>query len=522
MLFPRVKTYKEKNGYFQFSDEIAICFADEVSKSLITAANELIPFPLKATNQQNANIVLNCDPSVSNNYGYFKIDGASDKIIATFTSREGGRDALSVIGELIKVTNQIATINKVVIEDWPDLKFRSFMQDVGRKYVPMDQMKSQILLMAKARMNVLHFHFTEYTGFGVAFKAFPELKGAAVTNGMQYTEDDIRELVEYANSLAIDIIPEIDLPGHANAITNAYQNLLCKTTDGVKPNGWALCVGSEETYVFLEKLLTEVTKLFKSEYVHLGTDEISMRDLERDPTPVADWEKCSVCSAISKNETELFYHFLRRSYAILKKLNKKMIIWNDQVDISTSPDIPRDILIEFWRVAGPHRGPIEGCSMQRFLDEGFDVINAHYPDTYIDLYVEYDNLKNWNPRTATANDDNTKGKIIGADFCAWDVFKHFVQSVPVSTVFFADRFRNTTAADQGDVVVKAASEKLFGIEDFNVFNYTKKVIDLDEDLKIFKEDANLDEVKTTLQNHTPRDIAEDYIKTTYLSLVDKT
>ena len=516
MLFPRVKSYTEKDGFIKFNKEIFICFADDTAESLINAASLLIQYHIKPSNVSNADIILKSDKSISNNNSYFEIDCIDNKIIATFTNRESGRDALSVIGELISN----GTFKKAKITDWPDLKLRSFMQDVGRKYVHVNEMKSQILLMAKMRMNVLHFHFTEHTGFGIALKDFPKLKGAPITGGKQYTEEEITEIVKFADDLCIDVIPEVDLPAHANAITNEFPELLCKTVDGNLPNGWALCVGNDETYIFLEKLLTSVTKLFKSEYFHLGTDEISMRDCDRIPKPVADWQNCSICSLMGLGETELFYYFVRRSYEILKKLGKKMIIWNDQIDISKSPDIPHDIIIEFWRVAGPHRGPIDGCSMQRFLEEGFDVINANYPDTYIDLYVEYERLKNWNPCKFPADDKNTKGKIIGADFCAWDVFNHFVHSVPVSTLFFAEKFRNIDANDY-DNLLETASKRLLGIKDFNIFEYTNKVIDLDENIDIFKADANLLDIKNILTDYSPKDISEEYIKNVYLDLINK-
>ena len=516
MLLPKVKKFIEKAGFLTFSKPLNICFFDDTAKSLVKAAELLIPYHFNISSYETADIILktNCDLFVNS---FLKID-IDEKIFAEFSNRESGRDALSVIGELCENDGDLLKIKRVYIEDYPDLSFRSFMQDVGRKYVPIDEMKSQILLMAKMRMNVLHFHFTEHTGFGIAFKDFPELKGAPVTGGKQYTEDDIKEIVDYAYYLCIDVIPEIDLPAHANAITDKFPQLLCKTTDGNPPNGWALCVGNEETYLFLDKLLTSVSRLFKSEYIHLGTDEISMHDCDRIPKPVADFARCSVCGSLGLDETELFYYFVRRVYEILKKLGKKMIIWNDQIDISKSPDIPRDIIIEFWRVAGPHRGPIDGCSMQRFLEEGFDVINANYPDTYIDLYVDYDRLLNWNPCTFPANDKGTKGKIIGADFCAWDVFKHFVHSIPVSTLFFANKFRNTS---DNDDLQKIASQRLFGINDFNIFDYTKKVIDLDESLDVFKNDADLQKIKNILEAHNPRDISEEYIQKTYLSLLKR-
>ncbi len=541
MLIPRVKKEYREEGKLSFAGEINVCFSDEVAKSLAVAARELIPFPIRECERSEADFILSCDGSISEHTAYFIFDSLKDKAVAVFSDREGGRDAISVFSELLCVKERekmgecygaqcdlngwesrgIAELARVRIEDYPDLKVRSFMQDVGRKHVPMSELKAQLLLMAKMRMNTFHFHFTEYVGFAVALSEFPTLEGAAVTGGTQYSEQEIREMVDYAQSLCIDVIPEVDLPAHANAITSKYPQLLCRTTDGVPPNGWTLCIGNEETYDFLEKLISAVAKLFPSKYFHLGTDEISMPDVDRFPKPVADFCRCSVCSSLGLTDTELFYRFLKRVYKIVKDLGKTLIVWNDQIDISHSPNLPRDILIEFWRVAAEGRGPSVGCSMQRFLDEGFDVINADFPEAYIDLYVEYDRLKGWNPKRAPASDERKRGKIIGADFCAWDVFRHFCHSVSVSTPFFADRFRNCFADDGGDELLMRASERLFGIKGFNVFDYTRKVIDLDESLDVFRADASISRVIDIIGGHKPSDASEEYIKSTYLSLAKK-
>lgn len=118
-----------------------------------------------------------------------------------------------------------------------------------------------------------------------------------------------------------------------------------------------------------------------------------------------------------------------------------------------------------------------------------------------------------------ANDKITKGKIIGADFCAWDVFKHYVHSIPISTAFFADKFRNTNFESCSKELLKVVSYRLLGIKDFNLFDYTSKIINLDESLDIFKSDVDLELIKDTLNNSTPRDISEEYLKNVYLSLI---
>lgn len=543
MIIPRVKQYRETEGNISFGEEIRVWFAGETAQRLAFAARELL-YPVQITeadSAEGADLILRCgydsvgtgirlpDAGAAENSlwmqkGDYRITCKERCVIVTAAEFAGGRNALATLSQLLQVEKGYVTMPKVDIADAPDASFRSFMHDVGRKFIPLEELKMHLLLMAKCKMNVLHFHFTEYVGFAIAFSAFPELKGPACTGGRQYTEAQILELVEYAAALGIEVIPEIDLPGHANAITDAYPALRCQPQDGRASHGWALCVGNEQMYEFLECLIAETVKLFPSPYFHIGTDEITMGDVIRTPRPLADWLDCTVCQAMARkeqleNDTQLFYYFLRRVYAILKKLGKRMIMWNDQIDISVSPDLPRDILIEFWRVAAPTRGPVEGCSMQRFLEEGFSVINANFPDTYIDLYVEYDRLKSWDYRRNPASDAETAGVILGGDVCAWDVFAHFAHTVPVSIACFADRFWNRKPITEEQVFRIGLTELLLGEADFDFFEYTKDVIVLDNENRIFREDIDREALRERLADQPGDNPVEQHMKRVYRQLL---
>lgn len=542
MIIPRLKRCAQSGRKLDLGSCLRIYYADEVTKRLAFAAKELLcPIStVTSASQEDAQLIITCGehtndpvtPCINRNKesicfweqkGHYTIHCTQQQIHVNCSDFSGGRNGLATLSQLLAVENGRIIIPEVNIADEPDASFRSFMHDVGRKYIPIAELKMHILLLAKCKMNVLHFHFTEYVGFAIALSEFPELKGPKSTGGLQYTEQEILDLVAYAESLGIEVIPEIDLPGHANSITDAYPVLKCKPTDGRDSHGWALCVGAKETYFFLEKLISAVSKLFKSRYFHIGTDEISMEDVIRTPLPLSDWNDCLVCRALAQREgyqdqTQLFYYFVNRVYSILQKQGKRMIMWNDQIDVSVSPDLPRDILIEFWRVAAPNRGPVVGCSMQRFLEEGFDVINANFPDTYIDLYVEYDNLKQWDYRRHSASDRSTPGQIIGGDVCAWDVFPHFSHSVPISIPCFADRFWNREAVQDEEAFLSDISEILLGIPDFNLFQYTKEVLYLNNDNEVFRTDADRKEVQTLLASARAANPITQYMQQLYLTL----
>ena len=535
MIIPRVKKYEESGKRIYFGDSLRIYYADQTAETLSFAASELLQ-PIKTervTMSDEAHLILRCEedcesvkaPSLWEQKGYYRICAAGTQIVAECADFVGGRNALASLSQLLIKENGCITMPEVMVEDYPDAAFRSFMHDVGRKYIPIEELKMHLLLMAKCKMNILHFHFSEYVGFAIALSKYPELKGPTCNGGKQYTEAEIRELVAYAAAIGIEVIPEIDIPGHANAITDMHSTLRCKPEGGRESHGWAICVGNEETYQFLEGLITEIAKLFPSKYFHIGTDEISMGDVIRTPLPLADWEDCQVCQALVakeglENTTQLFYYFVRRMYVILKKIGKRMVMWNDQIDISTSPDLPRDILIEFWRVAAPTRGPIEGCSMQRFLEEGFHVINANYLDTYIDLYVEYDKLKVWDYRRSPATDAETPGIIIGGDVCAWDVFPHFKQSVPIAIAYFADRFWNRKPIKEEKEFMIGVSELLLGEKRFNIFDYTKGVLLLDNENKVFREDIDRQELRRHIEVLGEKNPIVKYMRKVYQELLN--
>ena len=516
-ILPRVKKFNSDDRYTYFKSDLRVYF--DGCKELSFALKELLPFInfTKAYDRSDASLILKKDVTINNREEYL-IKVTNNLIECRFGDFLGGRNAIATLAQMIENENGDLKIRSCEIHDYPDAHFRSFMHDTGRKYIPISELRAHILLMAKCKFNYLHLHLSEAVGFSIALEKFPELHGVS---SEQYTEEEIVELVDYAENLGIEIVPEIDVPGHSNVFCDAWSDVSCDLTDGEKTHGWALCVGAEETYNRLSALIPEVLKLFKSKYFHLGTDEISMRDEMRIPHPHADWLRCKRCRALMKRsgyktEVELFYHFLNRIYNVVKACGKDLIIWNDWVDISKVPNIPKDIIIEFWRVAAPMRGPHAGCSMQRFLDEGFNVINANFPDTYIDLYVDYGKLKDWDLKCTPASDVNTPGKILGADVCAWDVHSHYAHSIPVSIALFAEKLW-THGGDIGNEYLTDASRVIIGTSEFSIYDYTEKVIVLRDGVSPFSKNINREELAIKLGNIEPRDIAEEYAISSYLS-----
>ena len=252
-------------------------------------------------------------------------------------------------------------IPSVHISDSPRFSYRGMHFDVSRHFYNVEQVKRYLDIMELHKLNTLHWHLTDDQGWRVEIRKYPELttiganrKGTCIRKewdnldgvpyGGFYTQDEIREVVAYAASKGIVVIPEIDLPGHMLGALAAYPELGCTggpyevwTRWGVSPD--VLCAGNEKVYKFLENVLTEICELFPSEYIHIGGDEC----------PKKSWEKCPKCQAKIKalglvdKDGEKAEHFLQ-SYVITrieKFLNgkgRKIIGWDEILEGGIAPN----------------------------------------------------------------------------------------------------------------------------------------------------------------------------------------
>ena len=181
-----------------------------------------------------------------------------------------------------------------VITDEPRFAYRGFMMDVSRHFFDKEFIKKQMDALAYYKLNRLHLHLTDAAGWRIEIKKYPRLtefaawrefptwkewwnngrryeeEGSKDAHGGYYTQDDIRELVAYAQERFITVIPEIEMPAHSEEVLTAYPELSC-THEPYKQADF--CVGNEKTFEFLENVLTEVMELFPSEYIHIGGDE---------------------------------------------------------------------------------------------------------------------------------------------------------------------------------------------------------------------------------------------------------
>ncbi len=331
-------------------------------------------------------------------------------------------------------------------EDAPDASFRSVLLDMARKYLEPEEVKATLRQMALAGMNKTIFHLMDSEHYAIASRAFPVLCERAPLQ--QYTPEQMRELVEYAAAWGIEAIPSIDVPGHAAFLLRCMPELSCQVEDDFEKSHWAVCVGNDRLYEVLEKLYDEVYTIFDSGYLAAFGDELEFLDLKDTYSYWVNWEHCRVCrEAAEKHHIEqtkqaLYYMYVNRVHDIAKRLGKRLIIANDSLDVSKPLPIPRDILILWWRVPAPGRGPWEGCSMQRFLEEGFDVLNGDYPETYIDLYMRDERLCTWSPVSRPYCPPERRKQVVGGQLFAWEGKAHFAWTLPSGIAMIGQKLWN--------------------------------------------------------------------------------
>ena len=258
------------------------------------------------------------------------------------------------------------------IDDAPEYPHRGLSLDCARHFFPAAEVRRIIEGISLAKINTLHWHLSDDQGWRIESRVFPKL---CAQSGEYYTQEEIRGIVEYARLRGVEIIPEIDMPGHVSAILAAYPELSCtgepvdiKTCGGIF--SVILCAGKEGVFDFIEKLLDELCPLFASERFHIGGDE----------APKLRWHNCPDCrkrmAALGLAHTEqLQGYFTCRVAEMLRRHGKRPVCWNEALRAGR---VPEDVQIQYWTLQ--HR-----AQMQKFAEGGGRWI---YSDMF-ELYLDY-------------------------------------------------------------------------------------------------------------------------------------
>ena len=274
------------------------------------------------------------------------------------------------------------------IEDAPRFGYRGFHLDPCRHFITVENVKKQLDLMSMFKVNTMHFHLTEDQGWRIEIKKYPKLttigsirtEGDGSSYGGYYTQEQIKEIVDYAAKRYITVIPEIDLPGHMMAAIAAYPNLSCKGEKWSPRTVWGIedlvmCAGKEDMFNFLGDIFDEIVPLFPGKYFHIGGDEC----------PKTSWKNCPTCQKRIKDEglqaegkhtaeERLQSYVIKRVEKMLEKRGRKIIGWDEILEGGLS----ENATVMSWRGT---QGGIE-AAMQKH-----DVIMTPGSDgMYLDWY----------------------------------------------------------------------------------------------------------------------------------------
>lgn len=262
------------------------------------------------------------------------------------------------------------TVGYIAIKDAPQYRYRGLLLDVARTFQPVEEIKRVLDYMALCKLNKLHLHLVDNPAWRVEIKRYPHFAECGGFRGGDsplhpiygrfferyggyYTQEQLRDIVAYASLRNIEVIPEIDMPGHSKALGVIHPDILCNyTPDTSRTNGidtrnvW--CVAKESNYALIEEIIKELVEIFPSEYIHIGGDEVSF----------SSWQRCPDCQALMrelalKDGAQLEQHFLTRVGEILARYNRKSMVWDEAVEGGL---LPKSSMVTAWRGVEESKG----------------------------------------------------------------------------------------------------------------------------------------------------------------------
>jgi hexosaminidase len=317
----------------------------------------------------------------------------------------GAMRGLQTFLQLVEVTPQGFALPTVVIQDKPRFPWRGLMIDSSRHFTPIDVIKRNLDGMAAVKLNVFHWHLSDNQGFRVESLRFPKLHEMG-SDGLYYTQQQVREIISYARDRGIRVVPEFDMPGHSTSWFVGYPDLASGPGPYSVERKWgvfdpAMDPTRESTYKFLDEFIGEMAKLFPDQFFHIGGDEVNGKQWDANPRIQQFMRAHSL-----KNDAELQAYFTERVQKIVAKHGKTMEGWDEILH----PDFPKDIIIQSWRgqksLADAAQQGYRGLLSSGYYLDLMSPTSAHYA---VDPFT--------GPTASLADAD--KQKILGGEACMW-------------------------------------------------------------------------------------------------------
>jgi len=310
--------------------------------------------------------------------------------------------------QLVTVTPDGFVVPAVSIQDQPRFQWRGLMIDVSRHFIPLEVLKRNLDGMEAVKLNVFHWHLSDNEGFRVESRKYPKLQEQG-SDGMYYTQEEIRDLIAYARDRGIRVVPEFDMPGHSTAWFVGYPELASGPGPYQLERKWgvfdpAMDPTNDKTYKFLNEFIAEMAKLFPDQYFHIGGDEVNGKEWDSNPK-IQEFMK----SHNIKNDAELQAYFSQHVQELVVKHGKTPIGW-DEILV---PGVSKNIVIHSWRGAD---------SLSAAAKQGYRSIlsNGYYIDLGWSAARHYavDPLGG----TAASLTPEEKERVLGGEATMWSEF----------------------------------------------------------------------------------------------------
>jgi hexosaminidase len=373
----------------------------------------------------------------------YKVVVSEDGIALSAADERGALWAVQTLRQMIKQTalyysGAMKRLPFSTIQDEPRYHWRGFHWDVSRHFFSKEYVLEHLERLSFYKINKFHFHLSDDQGWRVQIDRYPELtevggfrtfnrmdsaslRGSRFnadvrlepqfvrengTYGGFYTKDDIREIVARAAELGIDVIPEIDMPGHMSAAIRAFPWLSCTGEEGWQSEfSVPLCASNPRVREFMKNVLAEIADLFPYEYIHIGADEVEK----------GTWSECPSCQAMMKkkkmkSEADLQTDFVNDMYAFLKTKGKKSMVWDDA---AADGHIATDILVTYWRDWLPQNASsiVEKGHQMVFMDWAYFYLSGSTSTPQFKRMYDFDITDDYIGMTPYS--------IIGLQACVW-------------------------------------------------------------------------------------------------------
>ena len=380
-IIPVPKESHFQEGSFGFQDTLILYTGSKALKPLYDVLRQEFKSlyrteVIRGSNPDDADLLLQLDRDLNDRA--YRID-IGDKIKVTGATYDAVAMGTVSVLQSISDHRDNKTVRRGSIYDYPDLPFRGLMIDVARKKHSITTLKQIISLCRWYKVKYLQLHLTDDNAFRFPSDSYPQL----TTEGFHYTKKELTELVEFANARGVELIPELDVPGHSHQLIEKMPKTFGFRNQELNRN--TINMTREEIYPVLDSLIREIAAVFpSSEYIHIGGDEPNFSGMNEYPK-VAQYLKSNDYNSIE----ELYWHFINRMNAIVKEQGKRTIVW-EGFSKEGNAVVSKDITVMAWETM--YQLPSD------LLDAGYEIINVSWKPLYVVNNRKWDPLEiyNWN------------------------------------------------------------------------------------------------------------------------------